>query len=767
MSDIQEIINLVNEHGFYPDSIVADGILKRFKRTPQDKHPDAWCRVFENHTSSGEKFYFYLGGDWREPGLEIKVHSKKKLSTIDKKIIEVQIEETRKEIERERNSLKEKCIKECEQILSSAQEFVETPYTIKKKIKGDFKAKTKLQGSERMLLVPVKTIDDKLVGLQKIYPNGRKFFHPGTAKKGAFHLIGDHINGEAYICEGFATGASLHMATGKPVAVAFDAGNLVSVAKEIRRKYKETKITICGDDDKWTESNPGRKYAIEAAAIANGEVIFPEFEEPKEGLTDFNDLHIEEGLDKVKETLNKLPMKIDPNDLQNDQNDKKTQQKRSEMSVVEELLDIFGQNMVKKDEDFFVYKNGVWKHLSDNELDLIKVKALELFGEKAKSSDAESAFRSFIYHLQIAKKDMFQPNPYCVNFLNGTLHIFKNKEQDWEKKFLPHNREDYLINQLPYDYEENNHDQNKEFLDMIDRLFSDDPDKKEKIMAIKQMYGACLAPAFPHLFMLHGKEQSGKTTLILIAQKLLKAENISSIEPYEFKGFSMASMAGKLANIVTDIDTDKPIADANIKKIEDRIPVAMDRKFKTLLYAPLPAIHIFAGNGIPPTLDGSSKAHARRWTFIEFKSFRATGNYDKSYPDWVFNQSPRGILNFALEGLDLLLVARGHFINPESGKERLGEWMNDADLTQQFLDAIDHLEVKTKGGYTVFKDDRGEINQVDLYGAFLVFSDSHGYVRKGDGITARKFYAALRSKNIPFGRNKEARVFYGFSVKMT
>ena len=41
----------------------------------------------------------------------------------------------------------------------------------------------------------------------------------------------------ALIAEGYATAASLHEATGLPVIVAFDAGNLLPVAQAIHKRY--------------------------------------------------------------------------------------------------------------------------------------------------------------------------------------------------------------------------------------------------------------------------------------------------------------------------------------------------------------------------------------------------------------------------------------------------------------------------------------------------------------------------------------------------
>ena len=165
------------------------------------------------------------------------------------------------------------------------------------------------------LLVPVMTVDKELRGLQTIAPDGAKSFMYGMEKNGNFHLIAepgkDLSQGEIILAEGYATGASLHMATEKPVAVAFDAGNLEPVAKKLREKFPNAAITICADNDhKHTRRtadgvepwNKGVELAQKAAQEVGGKVVAPIFtdEERARGLTDFNDLHQSRGLDEVK-----------------------------------------------------------------------------------------------------------------------------------------------------------------------------------------------------------------------------------------------------------------------------------------------------------------------------------------------------------------------------------------------------------------------------------------------------------------------------------
>ena len=76
------------------------------------------------------------------------------------------------------------------------------------------------------------------------------------------------------MCEGFATGASIHECTGHAVAVAFNAGNLEAVAVALRNKYPTLKIILAADDDQ-TPGNPGMTKATAAVQAAGGILAVP------------------------------------------------------------------------------------------------------------------------------------------------------------------------------------------------------------------------------------------------------------------------------------------------------------------------------------------------------------------------------------------------------------------------------------------------------------------------------------------------------------
>jgi putative DNA primase/helicase len=144
------------------------------------------------------------------------------------------------------------------------------------------------------LLIPMTDEHGDIWNLQAIFPEKHpeldrdKDFISGGRKAGLFFTIGEPTD-SLLIAEGFATAATVHEATGYQTFVAFDCGNLKAVALTIRRLNPGKRIIICGDNDRFTNGNPGVTKAREAALAVGGYVSIPEFPDGVEG-TDWNDL---------------------------------------------------------------------------------------------------------------------------------------------------------------------------------------------------------------------------------------------------------------------------------------------------------------------------------------------------------------------------------------------------------------------------------------------------------------------------------------------
>ena len=122
------------------------------------------------------------------------------------------------------------------------------------------------------LVVPVRDVDGRLTSLQFIDGGGRKRFLSGGRLKAAYFSIGRVRGDVLLLCEGVATALTLHMATGRPTAASFSAGNLEPVARALKRNMPSVRILVCGDDDP-----VGRREAQRAAAAVDGATMFPVF----------------------------------------------------------------------------------------------------------------------------------------------------------------------------------------------------------------------------------------------------------------------------------------------------------------------------------------------------------------------------------------------------------------------------------------------------------------------------------------------------------
>ncbi len=224
--------------------------------------------------------------------------------------------------------------------------------------------------ADGLLLIPMVR-DGQLVGLQKIDQEGGKRYSSGMEKPGAAHVLGSPLGAELIaVGEGYATCASARMSVvdmiDLPVAVAFDAGSIMAIARRLRSDHPGAHLLFLADDDyqltqryierlreefkvsvavpidgashlvladdgtevtvtAWWRADPQGVRYIEAdarrgrivrnykyhnagvaacqaaaAAVGNASVSTPLFKDRGElKLTDFNDLHVAEGLSTV------------------------------------------------------------------------------------------------------------------------------------------------------------------------------------------------------------------------------------------------------------------------------------------------------------------------------------------------------------------------------------------------------------------------------------------------------------------------------------
>lgn len=133
------------------------------------------------------------------------------------------------------------------------------------------------------LVVPLQDIDGRIHSLETIAPDGAKRYLAGGAKRGHFTVVGaepallTEPTGPVLICEGWATGASLHIATGDTVVAAMDAGNLMPVAEALRARFPAADLVLVADNDAKPDrdGNPGVEAARKVVLAVDGRLAVP------------------------------------------------------------------------------------------------------------------------------------------------------------------------------------------------------------------------------------------------------------------------------------------------------------------------------------------------------------------------------------------------------------------------------------------------------------------------------------------------------------
>ena len=273
-----------------PDVIHADGLLHRF--TTNGKRSDAagWYCLHGDNLPAG------AFGDWRQGMTQTWCSKDSATMTQEEREAyrqRMQQIQAQRDAEQAQNRAEAKV--RAQQQWDAASQSVSHPYLINKGVQG-----YGLRQKDNLLLVPLCDEHGQMHSLQTIDKGGEKRFLAGGRVNGCFHIIGKP-EGRIVVCEGFATGASIHAATDLSVACAMNAGNLQAVAKALRAKHKGVQIVIAADDDSTTDGNPGVTKARAAAELVGGEVVVPLFGDDRpERATDFNDLYRLKGPQAVK-----------------------------------------------------------------------------------------------------------------------------------------------------------------------------------------------------------------------------------------------------------------------------------------------------------------------------------------------------------------------------------------------------------------------------------------------------------------------------------
>ena len=267
MNHLEQFKQAITASGLTPpDEVVADGAIHRFSSSGRPRDESGWYCLHLDGVAAGSF------GCWRE-GFTQNWCAKSDSSMTDaerdahrQRVEAMQTQRLDDLAQRQQNAAVEALKR-----WTAATPCTQHDYLTRKGIQPHG---AKVEGDK--LLIPMRDTAGTVHSLQTIAPDGTKMFMSGGRVKGCYFGIGKP-KGALVVCEGFATGASIHECTGHAVAVALNAGNLEAVAVALRTKYPALKIIIAADDDHQTPGNPGMTKAAAAVQATGATLAVPVF----------------------------------------------------------------------------------------------------------------------------------------------------------------------------------------------------------------------------------------------------------------------------------------------------------------------------------------------------------------------------------------------------------------------------------------------------------------------------------------------------------
>lgn len=266
----QELLDAIRASGLKPPPYIKASTITRFQTSGKDK--SGWVSMFADGLGAAY-------GDWKSGEIHYWfANGQSSSNNYDR-------EEALKKAKEDRDFAYASAAFNAQELYEKLPDLEEHDYLKRKSI--DNCKGLKLYADR--IVVPVYGDDEDIQSLQFIASDGEKRFYTGGKMQGGFFMIG-RPDDTVLIAEGFATGMTLHEATGFCVVVAFNAGNLKPVCDMVRNKFKG-RVIICADND---VSGIG----VEKAKKCGVDVLYP----PTVG-EDFNDMAANYGIDAVQKLI--------------------------------------------------------------------------------------------------------------------------------------------------------------------------------------------------------------------------------------------------------------------------------------------------------------------------------------------------------------------------------------------------------------------------------------------------------------------------------
>lgn len=231
------------------------------------------------------------------------------------------------------------------------------------------------------------------------------------------------------------------------------------------------------------------------------------------------------------------------------------------------------------------------------------------------------------------------------------------------------------------------------WLDFLAEILEDDGGR---IAVIQEMFGYCFyrSTEYEKFFILQGRGNNGKSTILDVLAELLGDENVTSLSMDQLADPTMRfELYHKVANICSDLPEMDRVEEGLIKRVTSGEQIVANRKYKDpVRFAPYAKL-IFSTNPLPRFAD-TSLGIWRRMIIIPFNYVVPNCKVDVHLLDKLRAELP-AVLVWALEGAARLRANRG-FSKSSVCEEANRDYRLTCFPVYTFLDECCNMEGEVK-----------------------------------------------------------------------
>ncbi len=772
---IEEFKSTISNAGIEsPSEIITDGELHRFSSNGKPGDTAGYYTFFTNDDGSfGGSFGCWrdgVKGRWSSSG------SKDKAKSLKVAELHTPPSFVREQLNAERACYAQRLYEKSETIpldhpyitRKNINLWGDARYISKILCADFFNDKSKSGALTNCIVIPVLSETGAIQSIQVITHEDKKFFlKGGKLDGGRFTLNGD--KSLVYVSEGFATGSTIHEVTGATVVVAFNAGALEKLVPSLITQYPSSEIIIAADNDhrkaKEGKGNRGLEVAKSIAEEHGIAYTFPEFSAEDIG-TDWNDFSSCHGIEQTKIALTANQLHVQPKQifecfdsaikalLEDRDNElafdaavdfikdastlqsgrmKKKLKKIADVNIgeIDKVISVkegeaapelsHGEIATHYIEQFkaprpvceygrlwsYDDKSGIWR---DTPLSKVGVAISKKYvGEKLCRRESDyKAIASHAYNV-LEQSGFFESAPKGLHIPAGFIFV-DGKHMKQEKPRHEH-RARFRLDITP--------DISREpelLLSILQDAFAGN-NPEEQIRQLRMLTGLALfglQAKEQRAVLLYGEAGSGKSLFLKLLEALVPKEYRTSVSPLHMDNdYKIAALAGKLLNLVPEIDKEKSVPSAEFKSITGGDTVSAREPYgKVFTFTP-DAGCWFNGNYYLTTKD-HSEGFWRRWAIIHFSNSKPEKERDPELLSKIIAQELPSILAWAIRGVEDYF-SNGLFLSCVH-QSCIQEWKRNGNSVCSWLHDIEdngisarkhgmsNPRLKLSHAYTIYKE---------------------------------------------------------------